>query len=513
MANPFDEFDAPAANPFDEFDAPRGESAAPDLKDVPRLAASNLGSSARRQVEGVVHAITNPSELIDGAWGLTKGLASKLVHGTGAADFLAGLGQKPEEAALNRDLEKQKASFREKTADEVGAALKDRYGGWDNIKRTVAEDPVGAGLDIATVLSGGNATAARLGLKGATTTARAADALVVRPSTELLSGISTEAQRLASQAGEVGGARGRAFRENMAQPDYAGMQDTLQQGVRGAADERAAQYRADMANLPQNALPYRPILQALQDARDLYTGPGGQFVKDMAARDALMETAQTVQRYLRTPSEVGDALSMDALKQAVGDIRQRQPQGSRARTVVDHVYRAIGDNIRATAPEYANAMDRYARGTENLKNVVKTLSAGENATRFTTAGKLLSALRSDASVARGARADALADVSRHVPELPFQVAGATMNPILPRGIVARGHALMHPGTAGVGALGALVNPAFLTALVAASPRAVGNLRYAAGSTLRGARRAGVTQKNFGLYGEWGRVRDELDGGE
>lgn len=52
---------------------------------------------------------------------------------------------------------------------------------------------------------------------------------------------------------------------------------------------------------------------------------------------------------------------------------------------------------------------------------------------------------------------------------------------------------------------ALHNPGFVPALLASVPRLQGEARYAAGSTLRGARKAGVTQKNIGLAGEAGRV--------
>lgn len=479
--NPFDEFDtAPTANPFDEFDVkpsyredahklaadPAGVAWS-DIKRIPDDFVSGVKSLGSR----VVHDVTNPQDAVSD----TVGLVRKLNPLTNVYDAVKDAIKDPEASA-----------------------------------RQVADParPVSSVLNALTMLFGGEGTLGRAALRGTTGAARGAD-VVGRGATELLSGVSTDYQRAASRAGELGGAEGSTFRANMRDPDWAGIQDMGQQGVRDAAGARSAQYGADMAGLPQNALTYRPVINALQQARDMYTGPGGQFIKDTPARDALHEVAQKVHTWLSEPTEVGDALSMDALKQSVGDIRQRQPQGSRARRVVDHVYNAIGDHIRATAPEYDAAMGHFSGASEDISNMVKSLSLGESASRFTTGGKLMSAMGSGGSVARGARAQSLAQVAAHQPLLPYALAGAAMHPPLPRGIVARGSAIMRgAGGAGVGGVAALVNPGFLAALAAASPRVVGNARYAVGATVRGARRAGATQKNLGILSDAARIDGE-----
>ena len=50
----------------------------------------------------------------------------------------------------------------EKYADAVGQMMMDRYGSIDNVKRTLASDPVGAAADVSAILTGGGSTAARL---------------------------------------------------------------------------------------------------------------------------------------------------------------------------------------------------------------------------------------------------------------------------------------------------------------------------------------------------------------
>src|SRR5262249_48222474 len=47
-------------------------------------------------------------------------------------------------------------------ADAVGKFFSDRYGGLDNLKRTIANDPVGFLADASTVLTGGAAAAAKI---------------------------------------------------------------------------------------------------------------------------------------------------------------------------------------------------------------------------------------------------------------------------------------------------------------------------------------------------------------
>ena len=295
------------------------------------------------------------------------------------------------------------------------------------------------------------------------------------------------------------------------------MQDTLRQGARGAADERSANYQADMAKVGADATPisYQPIRDALEKAWTEVHGPGGKFVKDPVAKNALKEAASVIAKHVLDPTEVGDAVSMDALKQGIGAIGERLPEGAfNAKRVVNDLYNATKQGIVKQAPEYAEAMDRYKTGSRDLNEIVKSLGAGDRATRFSTAGKLLSALRSDASVARGARADALADVARHAPTLPYQIAGATMNPVLPRGIVGRGKlafdAALAGGVAGGAAAGFLPHvAAALPGILMSSPRLVGNVRYGIGAANRGARAVGATQANIGRAAEAARIEGLL----
>lgn len=368
----------------------------------------------------------------------------------------------------------------------------------------VAEHPVQAGLTAAFPASGGELTAGRAALALPTRTLAGVDRAVVRPATELLSGVSSDAQRLASRAGELGGAEGRAFRENMAHPDWQGMKDT---GVQGVTDMRAA--RSVQDNIDRTAwnaasgnnLNLTPTIREAQAARADAYGPGG-FVRQPAVLPVMDEIDQAIREFqAANPVNGGrNAEMLDALKQRINGIARGLDEGSPERRAAERVFGSVRQEL-GTVPGYAGGMERYGVASDNINEAVKSLGLKDSATRFSTSGKLLSAMRSDASVARGSREETLAHVAQHQPTLPFQIAGATMNPMLPRGIVGRGSALLHAG--GVGGAAAFM-PALLAALPAlalASPRLVGNARYAAGSTVRGARAVGATQRNAGISAE------------
>jgi len=156
--NPFDQFDAPAANPFDRFDtsAPIGGIPGPrrsyGLAEVPVEAVKNLPGSASQFVGGVVQAVTSPiqtlTSILDaGAGALRNSLPQ------GVVNFIDRFDTNPQ--ATQRAVQ---------TANAIGGMYKDRYGSYEGIKRTFAEDPVGAAADLSTLLTGGGAAASKVGL-------------------------------------------------------------------------------------------------------------------------------------------------------------------------------------------------------------------------------------------------------------------------------------------------------------------------------------------------------------
>lgn len=159
--NPFAKFaaqpQAPADNPFAQFApaAPSGGIPGPrrgySLTEVPVEAVRNLPESAGKFVGGVVQAVTSPLQTLTGILDAGAGALRNALP-QGVVNFIDQFDNNPE--ATQRAVQ---------TANAIGGMYKDRYGSYEGIKRTFAEDPVGAAADLSTLLTGGGAAATKLG--------------------------------------------------------------------------------------------------------------------------------------------------------------------------------------------------------------------------------------------------------------------------------------------------------------------------------------------------------------
>jgi len=158
--NPFAKFAAQPAqsdNPFAQFATPSAGSEIPaarrsySLSQVPLEAGKNLPASAGQFVSGVVQAVTSPVQTLTGLLDLGAGALRNSLPKS-VSGFIDKFDADPTAA--------QRAS---EVASAVGGMYKDRYGSYDAIKRTFAEDPVGTAADLSTLLTGGGAAAGKLG--------------------------------------------------------------------------------------------------------------------------------------------------------------------------------------------------------------------------------------------------------------------------------------------------------------------------------------------------------------
>lgn len=136
---------AAAAPAVSEIPAPRSYSAV----EVPVEAIKNIGPSAKRFAGGLYEAVTSPVQTVKGLLDIGAGAVQKVLPES-VVNWVNQFEANPE--AGRRTIE---------AANAAGGVLKDRYGSYDAIKRTFAEDPVGAVADLSTLLTGG-AGAARL---------------------------------------------------------------------------------------------------------------------------------------------------------------------------------------------------------------------------------------------------------------------------------------------------------------------------------------------------------------
>lgn len=146
--NPFAQFAAPAATSGGEIPGTRRNYSAAQ---VPVEAVKNLPESASKFVGGLVQAVTSPLQTLTGLLDAGAGaLRNSLPQGV--VNFVEQFDTNPQ--ATQRAVQ---------TANAIGGMYKDRYGSYEGIKRTFAEDPVGAAADLSTLLTGGGAAATKLG--------------------------------------------------------------------------------------------------------------------------------------------------------------------------------------------------------------------------------------------------------------------------------------------------------------------------------------------------------------
>lgn len=154
------------------------------LGEVPGAALSNLPDSAGRFAGAIGHALANPIDTAAGAMKASYGAIAKFSP----------------QALLFRKIFGTPEAMRDaiQAADAVGGVYRDRYGSYEAIKRTVAEDPVGAAADLSMIVGGAGAAAGKAGMvrtaSGLNRGAAALNPLTVP--TQIAGGLGKGAQKL-----------------------------------------------------------------------------------------------------------------------------------------------------------------------------------------------------------------------------------------------------------------------------------------------------------------------------
>lgn len=152
----------------------------------------------------------------------------------------------------------------EQQAKAVGQYFANRYGGMENLKRTIATDPVGFLGDASILITGGAALASKVApLKQVAEKAKKAGqaidplAIASKPVSATLesglgltTGVGREAVQEAYRAGVAGGKPAKEFTTAMRQKDsLKGIVDEAKRGVTEMAGKRKAEYLKSMEGI------------------------------------------------------------------------------------------------------------------------------------------------------------------------------------------------------------------------------------------------------------------------
>lgn len=456
---------------FDIPDAPKQDMS---WGDVASQAVSNIPSSGVQFAQDVVTPLTQPVETAKSLYNLGLGVAQKFTKGT---------------------------QPNEKIADAVGQYFVNRYGDVNNLKQTIAKDPVGFASDLSTVITGGGALATKAGkvaklgglAKKLTSTGNIAknvasytDPLslagkgigkisqgvgVVAPAVlGMTTGVGGEAVKTAYNAGKTGS---KAFLENMR--GQVPIDDVLFQAKEALANiknKRGAEYAKEIGisiNDPAT-LNFEPIAQKTMSTIE------NQYYKDIPkvgkdTMDKINEMVDIVGEFQARP-DLHTAGGFDALKQRLGDVKipMDNKQAEFART---ELYNAAKDAVTRQAPQYAQTMKNYGEASDLIKELEKTFSLKKGVSNDTQLRKLQSVMRNNANTNYGQRVNLAQELEKAGSgDIMNSLAGQALNNLAPRG-------LQSIAASGAG-VASFTNPSTLAYLPLASPRAVGEVAYKAG---------------------------------
>lgn len=472
---------------------PKGEEKPMGWGEVATSAVQNIPKSAMEFGGNIVHAVTHPIETV-------KAVADV---GYGGLSKAAG--------AVGVPMDTKAKAEREQSFDAVAGFFADRYGGVENLKKTLADDPVGFAADVSAVLLPANIAARAPGVTGkvaqtVSAVGRAVDPVnaaakavkatgrnVVAPAVGMLTGAGAEPIRAAARAGQQGN---RVLLDNMR--GNAGINDTLDMASNALGQikqQRSAAYKADMdgINKSRALVNLGPVDEAISAAREK-TNVNGFVVDDVASKTvddiaAKFDEFRNVYGGQGRLADVRTPAGLDALKQSIGEIRQRTQPNTLARNVADQVYHSVKNEIVRQVPGYAGAMKNYSQASDRINDLTKTFSLGERAAPDTTARKLQSVMRNNVNTNYGRRTKLMDELAQLEPDLPAALAGQQLSSWTPRGLQALGAT-----GAGLGAITHL-NPTALAALPFMSPRTMGEVAYGVGRGTslvgEGARKAGI----------------------
>ena len=459
---------------------------------------SNFPSSVGEMASDTYQAIRHPLDTLGGIRDVATGVFQK-VRNLSPPEFR---GAAP--------------AFDESKANALGQMLKDRYGGSEEIKRTIATDPAGFLSDASAVLTGGGSAAARLpGIAGkagqitkdvgrsiepigmASKAVGTVAGKVVTPALREAVGFSTGAGGRsiseAAKAGFEGGENADAFRANISsKANTLDVVDQAKSALNKIREERSKEYKSGMVDITSDAsiLDMKPIIDRVNQVSDRGFFKGELINK--SASSALQEINETVSRWNKLdPAEFHTPEGLDALKKRIGDIRDSQQFGTPAYNAASNVFNEIRGEITSQAPTYARVMKDYSDASELISQMEGALSLGNKSQADTALRKLQSLMRDNVQTNYGRRAE-LGDIlsQKGAGTLYSSLAGQSLSSLAPRSMSGQ---LMGAG----GSLAAVSNPSLIPAIAMTSPRIMGEAAYYSGKA------AGSPKRLIAMLGKYG----------
>jgi hypothetical protein len=416
--------------------------------------------------------------------------------------------------------------------------FKERYGGVDNIQKTIETDPVGFAADLSTFLGGAGAatkisTGGKLGA-GLIKAGRAVDPLTlgmkgiqaigktgIRASEELMGLTSSTGTASAKQAIAAAGTKPftQAMRGVTEQQDIL---TDLHKGMAAIKDERRLNYQDKLQSISSNTkeIDMQPIYSKVDDLLKEYNikaaqGKNGELTFDFS-RSKLDRTehgkiesiVNDVVDWGRRPGD-NTPIMLDTLKQRLDDFYSPSKNSS---SFVQRLKGTIKDTIVKEVPEYADMTKEYSRLSDDIKSLETALSLKDKNSVNVALSKLTNAMKQDNQY----RLQLIEKLQQYAGrDVLSELAGLQFNPWAPKsggfGRVITGMGMMGAGMGGYFG-GAGIAGAFVPLIAMGSPRIVGEFLNVMGKTQKGL--SAVQKVTPTLTGniayQTGRVKKEID---
>lgn len=290
-------------------------------------------------------------------------------------------------------------------------------------------------------------------------------------------GTGSESIRAAYGAGKTGSTK---FLDNMrGKVSFDDVVGEAKGALSNMRADRAAAYRSGMVDIRNDAsvIDFQPIQKAVSDLKQMGSFKGQQINKNAAS--TVDDIVQTVDNWSTlNPAEYHTPEGLDALKQAIGDIRDSTQFGTAARRAADTAYNSVKNQIVLKAPTYSKVMKDYSEASALLKEIESGLSLGAKGSKDTAVRKLQSLLRNNAQTNYGNRLNLASHLEQQGgADLMPALAGQSMSSAMPRGLSG---SIQKGGALGIGITSPGSIPAMLAAAPFASPRLVGEGLYGLG---------------------------------
>jgi hypothetical protein len=432
--------------------------------DVPGQAAQNLLPSLGQMGSDMFQAVRHPINTATALGDVAGGVAAK-----------AGIGDHDQGAA-----------------DAVGQFFADRYGSEEGFKRALAQDPAGVLGDLGTLLTlGGGAAARAPGVAGRVAGVVGKVGEIVDPVSATLkvggavarkggaaaahvlgvtTGVGDAPIRELTRAGREGNTA--ALEQLRGTGNMQDMVDDARSAFGEIRDDRGAQYVQDMGHVFNDTQPMglTGVTRQIADER-AKVFPTGKLANDAEAANVLDQINSVVGE----AQQLGDLTprGLDSLKRRIDAIGQ-SAGGAFSKGIANRVSGSLIDTVSARHPDYRTGLLGYTNRSRDLTQIDKELSVF-NKNDNTTLRKLMSSQRNNVNTNFGRRGELVDELATKRPNLPGQIAGASMSGIMPTGLAR----ILGPGSAAAAAYYAS-NPWALAAIPASMPRVVGEAAYKVG---------------------------------